>query len=63
MAKFRAYAKVTGTKFLGNFEAESEAEAKKLAEQSEECDISFCWSCADQCEDPEIEEVYVEIEE
>lgn len=61
MSKYRAYGRVVGSKYLGEFEADSPEEAKKLAEQSDECHISLCWSCSDECEDPEIEEVYVEV--
>jgi len=63
MTKYRAYAKVTGSKCLGEFEADSSEEAKRLATESENCDVSLCWSCASECEDAEIEEVFVELKE
>lgn len=58
--KWRAYGTVFGTKNLGEFEADSEEEAKEKAINSDECYVGFCHHCAKQCEDPEIYEVDVE---
>jgi len=51
--KYHLYATVTGSKYLGEVEADSEAEA---IQQAEELDthVSLCHQCSGQCEDPEI---------
>lgn len=56
MPKFEVYGKVTGSKYLGVFEAHSEEEAIQLALQSTASMVSFCRQCTDNCEDPEINE-------
>lgn len=58
--KYAAYAKVSGTKFLGYFEAGSEEEAVKKAGQVNGVHISLCDECQHQCEDPEVVEISVE---
>ena len=45
MPKYRAYGKVVGSKYLGEFEAENEQEAKNIASESDDAQISFCWRC------------------
>lgn len=57
---YRCYAKVSGSKYLGVFWAESEADAAQMAEESEAAGISFCCHCSAECEDPSVEEVYTE---
>lgn len=50
MKKYDVYAKVCGSKYFGEYEAESPEEAIEMAEEEEGCNISLCLSCADQVE-------------
>lgn len=45
---------VTGSKFLGVFEAGTKKEAISAALHSDSAHVSLCRQCTDQCEDPEI---------
>lgn len=58
--KYDVFASVTGSKYLGSFEADSEEEALHKAADSEECHASFCHQCANNCEDPEVVAVSAE---
>lgn len=60
MSKYRAFGKVVGTKYLGEFEADTPEEAKEKAENSEDACVILCYSCISECEDPEIVDVEVE---
>ena len=42
MPKFRVYGIMTASKFLGEFEAETEAEALEMGENSGECYAPIC---------------------
>jgi hypothetical protein len=55
---FSVYGVVTGSKYLGRFEANTKEEAIKLA--SGEASVSLCHQCSDECEDPEIHEIVAE---
>lgn len=57
MPRFKVYGVVTGSKYLGEFEANSKEEAEELALQSNEAYVSLCCECSDECEDPEVTEV------
>lgn len=59
--KFRVYASVVGSKYLGEFEAETKEEAIKMAE-ADAC-VSLCHQCDSECEDPEIDELFAECDE
>ena len=61
MPKYRIYGAVTGSKYLGTVEADNEAQAKEKGEQLDECYIGLCHQCADECEDPEVTVVHVEL--
>ncbi len=54
MPKYRVSAIFTVSVFVGEFEAETEDEAKELAENSESFDScpSLCWQCADVFDEP-----------
>ena len=56
--KWHVYASVTGTKYIGLFEAETDQGAKDLA--NHKAHISLCHQCADEVEGPEIAEFYAE---
>lgn len=58
--KYRCYGSIRASKYLGEFEANSEKEARELAEKSDEFYVSMCHQCASECEDPEIIEIHVE---
>lgn len=60
MPKYRVYAKVSGSKYLGEFEAATPEEAEQLALESDEAAICLCHQCAGECESAEVEEVTVE---
>jgi hypothetical protein len=58
MPKFRIYAAVSGTKYLGEFEGNTKEEA--LAEAGREAFVSLCHQCDSECEDAEIHEMTAE---
>ena len=58
--KYKVYGTVTGTKYLGTFEAESAEVAETMAWESDECCVSLCHQCFGECEDPEVTEVSAE---
>jgi hypothetical protein len=58
MPKFRIYAAVTGTKYLGEFEGKTKEEA--LAEAGREAFVSLCHQCDSECEDAEIHDMTAE---
>jgi hypothetical protein len=60
MKIFTCYAKVVGTKWLGDVEAENAKDALKLANELDTCYVSVCHQCAEQIDSPEIDEVFVE---
>jgi hypothetical protein len=55
---YRVHAKVSGGKYLGEVTASSKEEAIKKAWDLESTSVSFCWHCSENCEDPEVEEIY-----
>jgi len=62
MTKYRATATVTGSKYLGEFEADDgPAGAERLAWMSEAAQITVCHQCTvEAIEDPEVTEITVE---
>jgi hypothetical protein len=62
MPKFNVVGIVSGSKFLGTFEAPTKEEAVQVAMNSATASVSFCCQCSDQCEDPEIVDVVVDEE-
>jgi hypothetical protein len=50
--KFRVYGVVTGSKYLGKYEADSKEAAIAMA--LDDCCVSLCHQCSRECEDPEI---------
>lgn len=59
MPKFRVSATVVGSKYIGEFEAETAEEAEVMAWQSGNAHVSMCHECTDECEDPECSEMHV----
>lgn len=57
MAKYRIYGTVTGSKYLGEVEAESKEEAEEAAWEQLDTSVSLCWQCSGEINDPEIDEV------
>lgn len=58
MAKYSVYGRVVATKFIGEFEADSEEEAIKMAE--DEAYVSVCHQCSSEVDDPEVDELFAE---
>ncbi len=55
MPWYRVYGKVTGSKYLGVFEAASQEEALEKAYASAGGHVGFCHQCSAQCEGAEVE--------
>lgn len=53
MPRYRVYGRVIGSIYCGEFEADTPEEAVEKAQ--DECGVSFCHQCSDQCEDPVVE--------
>jgi hypothetical protein len=51
-------AAVVGSKWMGDYEAETGEEALEMAR--EKADVSLCHQCSDECEDPQIEHMSAE---
>lgn len=62
MAKYHVHAAVTGSAYLGLFEANSPEEAKEKAEAEHELG-NLCHQCSRHCEDPQYEAVSAELAE
>lgn len=62
MAKFDVWAKVSGTKYLGQFEAATKEAAEELALESDAAGVSLCHQCSPECEDPECVEAVAELQ-
>ena len=60
MRKYKVYGIVTGSKYIGEFEAESPEEAQELAAESDKVYVSICHQCSDECDDPQITEFQAE---
>lgn len=60
MKRYRAYAEITGGKYLGEVEAESKDKAEEVAWELESAGVSLCHSCSEECEDAEIAGITVE---
>lgn len=59
MKKYRVYGIVTGSKYLGEYEANSKEEAEDMALRKDG-HVGLCHQCTSECEDAEIHEVQVE---
>lgn len=59
--KYDCYARVVGSKYLGEVEANSPEEAEELAWKLDSTHVSLCHQCSSNVEDPEIEEIKVEL--
>lgn len=53
MAKYHVYGKVTGTTYVGEYEADTPEAAIKMAET--DVDVGLCHRCARKCSDAEAE--------
>lgn len=58
MPKFRVSATVVGSKYIGEFEAETEEEALELAANSDEAWLNICHRCSSECEDAQCTEFF-----
>ena len=57
---YKVYGVVTGSKYLGEFEADTAEEAVDLALESDEACCCLCHACSRECEDPSIESATAE---
>lgn len=60
MKKFHVYAVVTGSKYLGEVDAETKEEAIEKGENLKSVNISICHQCSSECENPEVTEITAE---
>lgn len=60
MKKFRLYGVVTGSKYLGEVEAETSTEAIEQAGKLDMVWASLCHQCSKECEDPMIHDITAE---
>jgi hypothetical protein len=58
--KYKVYGTVTGTKYLGTFEAESAEVAETMALNSDVAYVNLCHQCFGECEDAVVTEVSAE---
>jgi hypothetical protein len=50
--KYKAYAVVSGSRYLGEFEANSKEEADEMVRDTHEGEmISLCWQCSKEVDD------------
>lgn len=56
--KYNVYALITGSKFLGEYEADSPEEACAMAEPN--ADVSICHQCAKEIDDAQIDSLQAE---
>lgn len=62
--KYRVWGRVVGSKYLGEFEAETSEKALEMALDSDAASPSLCYHCSGECEDPVVEDgVAEEIED
>ncbi len=54
------YESVTGSKYVGEFEADTAEEAIELSYDSDGAGVSLCWSCSSECEDGTLDEFTAE---
>ena len=60
MPRYACYGLVSGSKYLGEVEAENEAQAEEKAWNLDSSFVSLCHHCSGQIEDPEITTIDVE---
>jgi len=58
--KWRATGAVAGSKYLGEVEAATEEEAREKAWGLDSAGVSLCHQCSSECEDPEVQDIYVD---
>ena len=50
--KYKAYAVVSGSRYLGEFEANSKEEAEEMVRDTHEGEtINLCWQCSKEVDD------------
>jgi HD-GYP domain-containing protein (c-di-GMP phosphodiesterase class II) len=59
--KWSVHAAVHGSKYIGEFEASTAEEAKRLAKKH--ADVCLCNKCASEVIDPEVVELFVDLVE
>lgn len=61
MPKYSVHATIVGSKFLGEFDAETAEEAERLAVQSDAARMCLCHQCSSQVDGLQVEEASAEI--
>lgn len=61
MAKWSVTGSVVGSKYLGEVEASNAEDAEQVAWDTLDIVSSMCHQCSDECEDPEIENIFVSL--
>lgn len=59
MPKWHVTAAVNGSKYIGEFEADTESDAIQQALHSDEAVVNLCHQCADECADAEVQQFFV----
>ena len=60
LMKYALYAKVVGTKYLGEVEADSMEDAIEKGYQLDSCSVGVCHQCSREIDDPVIDEIEAE---
>lgn len=60
MARFRIHGIVSGSKYLGEIEADNKEEAIEKGFELDACYVSMCHQCSREIEDPEVREILAE---
>lgn len=58
--KYSVYGIMTASKFVGEYEANSEEEAKEKAQETGDCHVSLCWQCSHEVDVGDIYEYQAE---
>lgn len=61
MPKFSVWATVRGTKFIGEFDANTAEHAIELAGNSDAANVGLCHQCSSECENPECDDFVAEL--
>ena len=63
MGKYRVYGIVTGSKYLGIVDAETEMDAINKAFELDACYVSLCHQCSSEADGAEIHEIQAELDD
>ena len=63
LKRYRVHGTVTGSKYLGTVEAKNPLDARVLGWGLDSTAIGLCHSCSRHCEDAEVTDIAVEVDE